>query len=101
MNKKLVLYGLYAALGETAYVLLVALFMKYGSNLFGPDPSIFGAMAFLMLFVLSAAISGALVLGKPILLYLEGSKKEAVELFGATLGWIFILVVVILAATVL
>jgi hypothetical protein len=50
-------------------------------------------MVFLLIFVFSAAISGALVLGKPILLYLENKKREAVELFVITLGWIFILLV--------
>jgi len=56
--------------------------------------------AVLMLFVVSATVSGALVFGKPVLLYLDGKKQDAVKLFLTTLGWmvvILILIFVILA----
>jgi hypothetical protein len=96
MNKKLIKDGLTYALGEAAYIALVASFMQYANKLFGPGPNILGIVAFLMLFVLSAAISGALILGKPILLYLENKKREALELFGITLGWIFIFLIILL-----
>jgi len=45
----------------------------------------------LMLFVLSAAIVGTLVLGRPILMYLDGQKKEAVHFLSYTLGWLFLI----------
>ena len=96
MNKKLVKYGLVHALGEAAYIVLVALFMRYANRYFGQGPNILGIAAFLMIFVLSAAVSGALILGKPILLYLDNKKKEAIELFGITLGWIFIFLLIFL-----
>ena len=35
---------------------------------------------FLMLFVFSALLTGYLVLGKPIMMYVDGQKKEAVRL---------------------
>jgi hypothetical protein len=47
------------------------------------------------MFVFSAAVSGALILGKPILLYLENQKREAIELFAITLGWIFLWLVIL------
>jgi hypothetical protein len=96
MRKKLILSGLAFALGEAAYILLIALFMKYGNQYFGSGPNILGIMVFLMVFVFSAAISGALILGQPVLLYLENKKREAIELFGITLGWIFIFLVILL-----
>jgi len=34
-----------------------------------------------MLFVLSATVVGSLVFGRPVYLYFEGKKKEAVALF--------------------
>ncbi|QQR82588.1 hypothetical protein IPJ70_00535 [Candidatus Campbellbacteria bacterium] len=49
----------------------------------------------LLLFVVSASITGGLVLGKPILLYLEGMKREALILFFTTLGWLIVFLVVI------
>jgi uncharacterized membrane protein YbhN (UPF0104 family) len=96
MRKKLVKYGLVAALGEAVYVLLVALFMQNANQYFGQKPTVFGAAAILLIFVLSAAISGALVLGKPILLYLENKKKEAIELFFITLIWMLLLLLILL-----
>lgn len=95
MRKKLILSGLAFALSEAAYVTLIALFMTHANQYFGPGPNILGVMAFLLVFVFSAAISGALILGKPVLLYLENQKREAVELFGITLGWIFLLLIIL------
>lgn len=96
MNKKLIKDGLAFALAEVAYISLLASSVLFADQYFKPGPNILGIMAFLMLFVLSAAISGALILGKPILLYLENKKREAIELFGITLGWIFIFLIILL-----
>jgi hypothetical protein len=41
-----------------------------------------------MLFVVSATIVGSLVVGRPILLFLDGKKNEALRFFGYTLGWL-------------
>jgi hypothetical protein len=97
MEKGLMKKGFLLALAEATYIFLVALLMNGVGRFFSntPDNKILAPMIFLLLFVLSAAISGALVLGQPILMYLEGKKKEAVKLFGLTLGWLAI----ILAAT--
>jgi hypothetical protein len=95
INKKLIFFGLASALGEAIYIALVALFMTNINKLLGVAPNILGMVAFLMLFVLSAALSGALILGKPVLLYLENSKKEALQLFGITLGWLFIFLLIL------
>ena len=78
-----------------AYVSGVALIMRNGERIFGDKPDNFWSpVLFLMLFVLSAAVTGALVLGRPILLYWDGAKKEALTFFGYTLGWLFILILV-------
>ncbi len=98
MRKKLIIYALGCALGEAGYILLVALLIRNANKIFGSNPGILGIIAFLLLFVLSAAVSGALILGKPFLLYLEGKKKEALELFGFTLGWIIIFMIILLAS---
>jgi hypothetical protein len=60
--------------------------------------SFWGPLALLMLFVLSATIVGSLVLGRPILLHLEGKKNEALRFFGYTVGWLAILTVIIFLA---
>lgn len=101
MRKKLVSQSFFFALGEGAYIFLVALLMRNGEKIFANEPGILGIIMFLMLFVFSAAVSGALILGKPVLLYMEGKRREALEFFGLTLGWLFVFVIVVLAIVAL
>lgn len=91
MNK-IIKNALIDAIGTTLYVVLVASFMFY---LQGNAPkginTIFIPIAMLLLFVVSAAITGILVFGKPIMMYLDGKRKEAISLIGYTLGFLFII----------
>ena len=49
----------------------------------------------LLLFILPAAITGALVLGRPILLYVENHKAEAIKMFFYTVGWLFAIMLIV------
>lgn len=86
------LKGLLNAVGVGVYVFFVSLIMRNGEQIFGKMDKLLGPVAFLMLFVLSAAITGSLVLGQPILLYVENRKTEAVKLFLFTLASLFIII---------
>jgi len=44
----------------------------------------------LLLFVISASVTGLLVLGKPIHLYLSGLKKESLTMLFANMGWLVV-----------
>lgn len=55
-------------------------------------------MVMLLLFVFSAALTGALIFGRPILWYLDGKKREAILLFFYTLGCVLIIAIVALCA---
>lgn len=57
----------------------------------------FGVSMFLMLFVLSASVVVSLVAGKPLMLYLDGRKKEVVTLLGYMILFLFLLYLVGLA----
>ncbi|MFA6285104.1 MAG: hypothetical protein WC643_01060 [Parcubacteria group bacterium] len=96
MPKKLIQQSFLLALGEGIYISLVALLMFSVEKLFGskPDPVIIAPIAFLLLFVISASISGALILGKPVMLYMDGKKKDALQLFGFTLAWLLLFLIV-------
>ena len=83
------------ALGTAVYVSLVAWLMSNASKIFGQMDNIIGPMAFLLLFVLSATITGALVLGRPIMLYWDGKKQQAIKHFGLTLLYLFIILVLV------
>lgn len=95
-HKKLIWGGLLNALGITIYIALVTTVMRHGDRIFGPMKNFWGPIVFLLLFVLSAAITGSLALGRPILLYLDGQKQAGVRLFLYTLGWLAVFVVGIL-----
>ncbi len=90
-NKKTILHSLFHALAVIAYILIVVFIMNSMTTLFADQSDNFWTpVLVLMLFVVSAAITGSIVLGKPILLYLDGQKKEGILFLGYTIGWLFI-----------
>lgn len=96
----LILRSFFNALGTTAYVAGVATIMQNAEKIFGEMDKATGPIAFLMLFVLSAAVTGGLVLGKPVLMYLNNQKSEAVKLFLFTLGWLALGVIILISVSI-
>lgn len=80
-------------LGTVLYIALVSSLLFYAPRIFGTkkEDTVFIPIAMILLFVLSASITGLFVLGRPVLWYLDGKKKEAVSLFIATLGFLFLI----------
>jgi hypothetical protein len=99
--KNLKSLALLHALCTAIYVSLVALFMQNGERIFGKMDNLFGPVAILLIFVLSAAVTGSLVLGRPILMYLDNRKAEALKMFFYTLGWLFVILAVIIGVQVI
>lgn len=84
----------------TVYIALVAIFMFNIEDLLGQSgkPDTFLApLAMLLLFVLSASVVSGLILGKPILLYLNGAKSEGIKMFIQSLLWLFVFAVLVFA----
>ncbi len=100
-NKKIIQYSLIHAVLAVIYVFLVALFMQNGDKIFGKIGDFVGVAAFLLLFVISATVAGTLVLGKPVMLYIDGDKKEAVKMLGYTVLWLLFLLIAIFAIMIL
>lgn len=94
--KNLIVRSLINAIATLVYVSLVVLFLNNGERIFGEMDNILGPITFLLLFVVSAAVTGALILGKPLLMYLDGQKAGGVRLFIYTLCWLMVLLCVIL-----
>jgi len=92
---KLCWHGLASSVGVFVYVVIVTLIMSNGEKLFGKMTTLGGPIAFLMLFVFSALITGSLVLGRPIYLYLNGKKEEAVRLFFCQVIWLFAITLIV------
>jgi len=80
-NSTLVRWGATHAFGVLLYIFLLAIFFSEANNWFGQaDQKIVTPVAALMLFVFSALVTGGLVLGKRLMLYFDGHKKEGVKL---------------------
>lgn len=88
------------ALGTVAYVSILTTVMMHGEKLFSHINEAIAPVAFLTLFVLSAAVTGGLVLGKPLMLFLNNEKSDAVRMFIYTLCWLALAVAVLLIASI-
>jgi len=77
---------IYNALAAFAYIVAVVLLINWAMyNDVLVTSSLLMPIMILSLFVLSAAVMAYLFLYQPIMLYLEGKKKDAVDLFIKTL----------------
>ena len=93
MKSAILKYAGLNALGTVLYISLVASLFFYAPVIFGSTgkDTVLIPIAMLSLFVLSASVTGMLVLGRPILWYLDGKKKEAVSLLVMTVAVLFLL----------
>jgi len=95
-TENLIVRSLFQAVAVIFYVMLVAGFMFNAERVIGKVQTFWGPVAFLLLFVVSAAVTGYLVLGKSLMWYLDGFKKEAVKLAFLTVGWLMVGMVLVL-----
>jgi hypothetical protein len=79
-NQKIWLWSAVNAIGVFVYVILVVWLITNGDKIFGQMQNFWGPVAFLLLFVFSALVTGLLVLGRPIYLWFNDKKKEAIKL---------------------
>jgi len=94
-KSKLLFYSVINSLGVLAYVLLVVLLITNGQKFFGQANNFLGSAAMLLLLVLSATITGLLVLGRPGYLYFNGLKKEGLSLLFYTIICLFVITIII------
>ncbi len=69
------------ALAAIFYIILIALFMSFGTKHIPREDTIFAPIAMISLFTLSAAVMGYLFCYQPATLYFDGKKKQSVNLF--------------------
>lgn len=86
------------------YIVGVGLFFYYGSLIkIGKNNVFLAPIALLFLFVFSASITGFLMLGKPLQMYLDDKKKDAVSLLSYTLlffsGFTFLAIILLILFT--
>ncbi len=87
------------AAGVFVYVSFVAWLMFNNQKIFDEQDNFLVPVFMLLLFLISATVTGLLVLGKPIHMYMNGLRREAFTLLFATLVWLvlfFLAVAVVL-----
>ncbi len=87
MDKKLPKQPFFHAVLAILYIFCVATFFQSAEFLLGKEDNFFSPVIALMLFVLSAAIMAILFFGRPVQLYLDNQKKEALVFLGYTILW--------------
>lgn len=93
--KNYIAKGLAHAVAVVVYVTGIAWFLFNNKKLFGDTPTFLTPLFALLLLVISATITGILVLGKPVHLYFNGMKQEAVRLLLITLAWLVVCVFIL------
>ena len=94
-NKLIIKYALANSLWTVLYVILIGVLFSNAQAIFGDVKSALIPIAMLLLFVFSALLCGSLILGRPILWYLDGRKNEALKLFSYTVVSLFVVLVLI------
>jgi len=74
------------AVAASVYISIVSSFMFYGSKLFPKEDTLLAPIAMLSLFTLSAAVMGYLFFYQPLMLFLDGNRKKAVDFFLRTVA---------------
>ena len=94
-NSKLAWRGFTHAIGVTIYIYIVAQFMFSMQDVMNSLNAVLTGMAVLLLFTVSAAITVSLVLLKPVLLFMDGQKKESLKLLLYTVAGLFLIMVIV------
>lgn len=85
------------ALSASTYIILVVVIMNFVSQSLRNKPDTFFApVMFLSVLTLSAAVMAFLFFYQPLQLFIDGKKKEAVNLFVKTTGFFALFTVVVL-----
>lgn len=98
MEKKITVHAFLHATGTVAYIVLIALFLSSAKRVFDRDASnetMMIPVIMLLLLVISAAITGFAVFGKPVMLYIDGKKRESLLMLAQTIGFLIMFAVIV------
>lgn len=96
MNKDLLVRTFRNTLGAAIYIFAVSQVIQNGDKIFGTGNNVFAPFAFLLLFVLSAATVGGLVIGYPAYLFFDNNKKESVTALIYAIGWLTLYTILVM-----
>lgn len=101
LDKKIVKQSLLFSSLVVLYIALVATIMSRAEQIVGQtDKTVLAPIIFLLLLVVSVATMGILIFGKPIMLYMDGKKRDAVTMMICTVSClaVFISLFLVMAA---
>jgi len=98
MNKQLLTSTFRNTALAAVYIFLVSQIMQHGSQWFGQKDNFVTPFVVLMLFSLSAAVVGGLVLGQAVILVLEKKTAEGVKAAIYSIVWLAVYTLVGIAA---
>ncbi len=103
MKNNIIKNAVFSAFATALYVAAISSFLFYAPKIFvtGKADTVLAPIVMLCLLIFSAALTGLLVFGRPILWYLDGKKKEALSLLAHTLVIFLIITIVELFALLL
>jgi len=80
-TEKIIKQSVMHAVAAVLYIVIIAAIMSRAERIFGQgEDGVLAPILFLLLFVVSAATMGMLIFGKPVMLYIDGKKREGVEM---------------------
>lgn len=94
-TSKIILWSIIDAAAVAVYVTGVSLLFSNAERIFGKMTGFLGPMAMLLLLVVSAAITGSLVFGRPVYMIYNGQKKEGIKMIFYTLGFLVLITVIV------
>lgn len=94
MKNPIIKYAALHALGAAIYISLIAILMNSAGKILGPDKTVLPGIAFLLTFVISAAVMGLTIFGRPIMWYLNGKKNEGIKLAIYTILFLAIIAII-------
>jgi len=87
MSKKIFIHSFGHAVLAELYILAVVTLITNGEKLFGQTiPNILVPFAMLTLLVVSAAVMAILIFGRPVMMYIDNQKKDALKFLFSTVG---------------
>jgi hypothetical protein len=101
-DKKTVKQSVGYAAAAVLYVSAVATLMSGMEKVVGQkEDSVLAPVGFLLLLVVSVAMMGMLIFGKPVMLYIDGKKRDGVSMLMCTIGCLAVFTVLLFVAITL
>lgn len=101
--KEVIGKGIVAGIIQTAFIILVCMFVLSAGAIFPADSPfvIMGLIAFIILLVISVAVSGLVIFGVPFYLFFQKKYKESLNFLATTLITLLLFFVIFISLSLI